>query len=65
VLDTTKGIVTLLQTVSLDALQWSGRFYVPVHFQSDSIDWTLVVSGIDPDSRFLAGPSVVLQEVRE
>lgn len=65
VLDTTKGVVTLLQTVSLDALQWSGRFYVPVHFQSDSIDWTLVVSGIDPDSRFLAGPSVVLQEVRE
>jgi uncharacterized protein (TIGR02217 family) len=64
-LDTTKGIVTLLQTVSLDALQWSGRFYVPVHFQSDSIDWTLVVSGVDPDSRFLAGPSVLLQEVRE
>jgi len=64
-LDTSKGIVTLLASVNTDLLRWSGKFYVPVHFQSDTIDWTLMAPGIDPDSRFLAGPSVVLQEVRE
>lgn len=64
-LNTVTGILTLLETISLASLQWSGKFYVPVHFQSDTIDWTLVVPGIDPDARFLAGPSVVLQEVRE
>lgn len=46
------------------ALQWSGRFYVPVHFQSDDLDWDLVVAG-GYDQRFLAGPSVVLSEIRE
>lgn len=46
------------------ALQWSGRFYVPVHFQSDTLDWDLVIAG-GYDQRFLAGPSVVLDEVRE
>lgn len=47
------------------AITWSGRFYVPVHFQSDEIDWELVVPGADPDARFFAGTSVVLEEVRE
>lgn len=46
------------------ALTWAGRFYVPVHFQSDTLDWDLVVAGAY-DQRFLAGPSVVLDEVRE
>jgi uncharacterized protein (TIGR02217 family) len=64
-LDTSKGVVTLLGSVSTDLLRWSGKFFVPVHFQSDTIDWTLMAPGVDPDSRFLAGPSVVLQEVRE
>jgi hypothetical protein len=43
---------------------WSGRFYVPVHFVDDSIDWELVAPG-GIDTRFLAGPSVMLQEIRE
>jgi hypothetical protein len=43
---------------------WSGRFYVPVHFVDDSIDWDLVAPG-GIDTRFLAGPSVMLQEIRE
>jgi uncharacterized protein (TIGR02217 family) len=46
------------------ALTWSGRFYVPVHFQSDDLDWDLIAPG-GYDQRFLAGPSVVLQEIRE
>lgn len=46
------------------ALTWSGRFYVPVHFQSDNLDWDLIAPG-GYDQRFLAGPSVVLQEIRE
>jgi len=47
-----------------EALTWSGRFYVPVHFENDEIDWELVVSGAEA-GRFMAGPNVVLMEVRE
>lgn len=47
-----------------EALGWSGRFYVPVHFMEDSIDWDLVSAG-QSDQRLMAGPSVVLIEVRE
>lgn len=49
---------------STETLSWGGNFYVPVHFANDDIDWELVVAG-PADSRFLAGPSVVLNEVRE
>lgn len=45
-------------------MSWSGRFYTPVHFLDDAIDWDLVSPG-GYDQRFLAGPSVVLQEVKE
>jgi hypothetical protein len=38
---------------------------VPVHFMSDTIDWALVAPSQDPNARYLAGPSVVLQEIRE
>jgi uncharacterized protein (TIGR02217 family) len=64
-LDTTTGIVTINSGPAAANVTWTGRFYVPVHFQSDSIDWTMVVSGPDPDARFLAGPSVILEEIRE
>lgn len=47
-----------------ETLTWSGSFYVPVHFASDDIDWEMVRGG-PADSRLLAGPSVVLNEVRE
>jgi hypothetical protein len=43
---------------------WTGRYYTPVHFADDFIDWDLIAPG-GVDSRFLAGPSVLLQEVRE
>ena len=45
-------------------LTWSGEFYVPVHFANDDIDWEVLVGGTY-DNRIVAGPSVVLQEVRE
>lgn len=47
-----------------DALTWSGEFYVPVHFMEDEIDWDLARPG-DMQDRLIAGPSVVLQEIRE
>ena len=47
-----------------ETLTWSGEFFVPVHFANDDIDWEVMVSGTY-DSRIVAGPSVVLQEVRE
>lgn len=61
--DYTTGIVTITSPGS-DTFTWSGYFYVPVHFADDSIDWDLVAAG-GRDARFLAGPSVLLQEVRE
>jgi uncharacterized protein (TIGR02217 family) len=45
-------------------ITWAGQFFVPVHFADDSIDWELVAGG-SANARFLAGPSVLLQEVRE
>lgn len=58
------GVITFVSTRTAANLTWTGFFYVPVHFSDDSIDWNLEVAG-PADSRFLAGPSVVLQEVRE
>jgi len=49
---------------STEALTWSGSFYVPVHFANDVLDWELVAPGSE-DTRLLAGPSVVLHEIRE
>lgn len=48
-----------------EALAWSGGFYVPVHFASDEIDWTFLAGDSDEGERLLAGPSVVLVEIRE
>jgi uncharacterized protein (TIGR02217 family) len=56
---------TGIATISGTPASWASRFYVPVHFMDDSIDWSMVVPHQDPDSRFLSGPSCVLQEIRE
>lgn len=47
-----------------ESMTWAGSFYVPVHFQSDDLDWDIVRSG-SPGERLVIGPSVVLDEVRE
>lgn len=49
---------------ALEALGWTGMFYVPVQFMDDFIDWDLVRSG-PADTRLMVGPSIQLQEVRE
>lgn len=48
-----------------EALAWSGSFYVPVHFRDDFIDWEIVRGGPSESGRLLAGPAVVLVEIRE
>lgn len=47
-----------------ETITWSGGFYVPVNFMNDEIDWDLVRAG-PSDSRLMAGPSIVLPEIRE
>jgi uncharacterized protein (TIGR02217 family) len=63
-LDTTTGIITIPAAPSAANVTWSGRFYVPVHFKNDAIDWSLIAGGAE-DARYMAGPSVILQEIRE
>jgi uncharacterized protein (TIGR02217 family) len=63
-LDEETGIVTIPSAPAASAVTWSGVFYVPVHFTSDDLDWVLQRAG--PASlRLMAGPSVILEEVRE
>jgi uncharacterized protein (TIGR02217 family) len=64
-LDPTTGRITIPgSTPAASTLTWTGLFYLPVHFMDDSIDWTLVVAGVQ-EQRYLSGPSVMLQEIRE
>jgi uncharacterized protein (TIGR02217 family) len=63
-LDEDTGIATIPSAPAAANVTWTGRFYVPVHFQSDKIDWRLEVPGPE-EFRFYSGPSVILQEVRE
>jgi hypothetical protein len=46
-----------------ESLTWSGEFYVPVHFESDVLDWELVRAG--EFDRRLVGSSSMLAEIRE
>jgi len=62
--DPLTGKATISGSPDVSTLTWVGSFYVPVHFMDDSIDWELVAPG-PADARFAAGPSVVLQEIRE
>lgn len=62
-LDSNTGIVTITAP-GADVFTWSGSFYVPVHFADDSIDWDLIAGGAR-DARVVAGPSVLLVEIRE
>jgi uncharacterized protein (TIGR02217 family) len=47
-----------------EALAWTGRFYVPVHFADDYIDWDIERPGTF-DNRLVSGPSVLLNEIKE
>ena len=67
-LDSRTGRITIpsmdASAAAVGTLAWKGSFYVPVHFMDDVIDWDLVLSG-PAEQRLVAGPSVVLQEIRE
>lgn len=56
--------LTGIATISGTPATWVGRFYVPVHFQSDIIDWTLEAAGPE-EVRLYSGPSVIFEEVPE
>jgi uncharacterized protein (TIGR02217 family) len=62
---TATGGTALKYPQATEALAWSGTFYVPVHFRDDFIDWDLVRGGPEEGTRLFAGPSVVLQEIKE
>lgn len=61
---TIPSMSTSAAATAVGTLAWKGSFYVPVHFMDDVIDWDLVLSG-PAGQRLVAGPSVVLQEIRE
>lgn len=63
-LDTTTGRITIPLSPSAANVVWDGRFYVPVHFQNDIIDWTLEAPGPE-EVRYYSGPNVVLEEIVE
>lgn len=48
-----------------EALQWSGSFYVPVHFADDDLDWGMVRPDSLESNRLFIGPNVLLDEVWE
>jgi uncharacterized protein (TIGR02217 family) len=55
---------TGIATISGTPATWVGRFYVPVHFRDDVIDWALEVPGPE-DFRYYSGPSVIFEEIPE
>lgn len=63
--DYTNGNIEVTGATVASTVRWTGRFYVPVHFLNDQIDWELIVWGTDPDSRFASGPTVTVQEILE
>jgi len=58
------GVITIASAPAASAITWSGVFYTPVHFQSDDIDWELIIAG-PAANRYTAGQSIVLEEVME
>lgn len=46
-----------------DNLAWSGSFYVPVRFETDDLDWSMLSGNPSTDSRLIEGPSIMLIEV--
>lgn len=63
-LDEDTGIATIPSAPAASSISWDGRFYLPVHFMDDFIDWSIAKPG-SLDGRYIAGPSVVLREIRE
>jgi uncharacterized protein (TIGR02217 family) len=58
------GKATIAGSPDVEALTWTGSFWVPVHFMDDFIDWGVARPGND-DSLLVQAASVILQEIRE
>ena len=63
--DPDTGIIAIPSAPAAASVTWEGGIYVPVHFMDDFIDWEIVGSGATAEARFVAGPNVVLREIRE
>lgn len=63
-IDLDTGVVTITDPDEEAVYTWSGRFYVPVHFRDDVLEWDLVVAG-NYESRRVAMNSIYLDEIRE
>jgi uncharacterized protein (TIGR02217 family) len=46
-----------------DNLSWTGSFYVPVRFETDDLDWSMLSGNSSTDLRLIEGPSITLIEV--
>lgn len=63
-LDVATGRITIPGAPTASNLAWTGLFYVPVHFAEDFLEWEVERPGSN-SIMLLAGPTVVLQEIRE
>jgi uncharacterized protein (TIGR02217 family) len=63
-LDADTGVVTIPSGPAAGVVTWAGIYYIPVHFQSDDLDWDLVAAGA-ADARLMVGPTVILDEIKE
>lgn len=63
-LDPLTGTVIIPSAPAAATITWSGSFYVPVQFESDELDFSLVRPG-DYDERLVRGESISLVEVME
>ncbi len=48
--------------VAGDAFRWSGKFFLPVRFSTDSLDWTVVDKQVGEGNLLVQGPSVPITE---
>lgn len=63
-LDPNTGLVTIASEPDAEDLEWAGRFYVPVHFMDDSLEWEVARPGSET-TLLVSGQSINLQEIRE
>lgn len=63
-LDDDTGVITIASDPVASTVSWAGLYYIPVHFANDDLDWTLLAAGPE-DARYMAGQSVLLNEIKE